>query len=54
MSFKIVRPTILYNYTCVQISTQTYFAATYFVASCGGVTVSTLRKYIEAQETPTG
>lgn len=24
----------------------------YFIASCGGVTVSTLRKYIEAQESP--
>lgn len=25
----------------------------YFVASCGGVTVSTLRKYIENQDSPT-
>lgn len=25
----------------------------YFIASCGGVTVSTLRKYIESQDTPT-
>ncbi|MFB2977980.1 IS200/IS605 family transposase [Microseira sp. BLCC-F43] len=24
----------------------------YFVASCGGVTISTLRKYIEQQDTP--
>ncbi|RDH50531.1 IS200/IS605 family transposase, partial [Mastigocladus laminosus WC112] len=24
----------------------------YFIASCGGVTVSTLRKYIENQNTP--
>jgi putative transposase len=25
----------------------------YFIASCGGVTVSTLRKYIEEQDSPT-
>lgn len=24
----------------------------YFIASCGGVTVSTLRKYVEGQDTP--
>jgi putative transposase len=29
-----------------------FWSGSYFVASCGGVTVSTLRKYIEAQETP--
>jgi putative transposase len=27
-----------------------FWSGSYFVASCGGVTVSTLRKYIEAQE----
>jgi putative transposase len=32
---------------------QFYWSGSYFVASCGGVTVSTLRKYIEAQELPT-
>ena len=26
--------------------------SSYFVASCGGVTISTLRKYIENQDTP--
>lgn len=26
--------------------------SSYFLASCGGVTISTLRKYIENQETP--
>jgi putative transposase len=30
-----------------------FWSGSYFVASCGGVTVSTLRKYIEAQESPT-
>ncbi|MEH1796708.1 MAG: IS200/IS605 family transposase [Nostoc sp.] len=29
-----------------------FWSGSYFVASCGGVTVSTLRKYIEAQELP--
>ncbi len=29
-----------------------FWSGSYFVASCGGVTVSTLRKYIEAQESP--
>jgi putative transposase len=29
-----------------------FWSGSYFVASCGGVTVSTLRKSIEAQETP--
>ncbi|QSJ16217.1 IS200/IS605 family transposase [Nostoc sp. UHCC 0702] len=29
-----------------------FWSGSYFVASCGGVTVSTLRKYIEAQEMP--
>lgn len=29
-----------------------FWSGSYFVSSCGGVTVSTLRKYIEAQETP--
>jgi putative transposase len=29
-----------------------FWSGSYFVASCGGVTVSTLRKYIENQETP--
>ncbi len=28
------------------------WSGSYFVASCGGVTVSTLRKYIENQESP--
>ncbi|MEO1132234.1 MAG: IS200/IS605 family transposase [Cyanobacteria bacterium J06639_1] len=26
--------------------------ASYFIASCGGVTISTLRRYIEGQESP--
>lgn len=30
-----------------------FWSGSYFVASCGGVTVSTLKKYIEAQESPT-
>jgi putative transposase len=30
-----------------------FWNGSYFVASCGGVTVSTLRRYIEAQESPT-
>jgi len=30
-----------------------FWSGSYFVASCGGVTVSTLRKYIENQESPT-
>jgi putative transposase len=29
-----------------------FWNGSYFVASCGGVTVSTLRKYIENQQTP--
>jgi putative transposase len=29
-----------------------FWSGSYFVASCGGVTVSMLRKYIEAQESP--
>jgi putative transposase len=29
-----------------------FWSGSYFVASCGGVTVSTLRKYIEDQEVP--
>ncbi|MBC6432637.1 IS200/IS605 family transposase [Nostoc sp. HG1] len=29
-----------------------FWSGSYFVASCGGVTVSTLRKYIEAQVAP--
>lgn len=29
-----------------------FWNGSYFVASCGGVTVSTLRKYIEKQESP--
>jgi putative transposase len=29
-----------------------FWSGSYFVSSCGGVTVSTLRKYIESQETP--
>ncbi|MFS0516109.1 IS200/IS605 family transposase [Nostoc sp. UIC 10607] len=30
-----------------------FWSGSYFVASCGGVTISTLIKYIEAQESPT-
>ncbi|MBD0388065.1 MAG: IS200/IS605 family transposase [Nostoc sp. C3-bin3] len=30
-----------------------FWSGSYFVASCGGITVSTLRRYIEAQESPT-
>lgn len=30
-----------------------FWSGSYFVASCGGVTVSTLRRYIEAQESLT-
>ena len=29
-----------------------FWNGSYFVASCGGVTVSTLRKYIENQDSP--
>lgn len=29
-----------------------FWSGSYFVSSCGGVTVSTLGKYIEAQESP--
>lgn len=29
-----------------------FWNASYFIASCGGVTVSILRKYIEKQDTP--
>lgn len=29
-----------------------FWNESYFIASCGGVTVSILKKYIEAQETP--
>jgi len=29
-----------------------FWSGSYFVSSCGGVTVSTLRKYIENQESP--
>lgn len=28
------------------------WSSSYFIASCGGVTVSKLREYIENQETP--
>lgn len=28
------------------------WSGSYFVASCGGVTITTLKKYIENQETP--
>ena len=31
---------------------EVFWSGSYFVASCGGVTVSTLRKYIENQEKP--
>ncbi|MEG3881665.1 transposase [Microcoleus sp. herbarium7] len=30
----------------------TVWSSSYFIASCGGVTVSTLRKYIENQDAP--
>ncbi|WP_414622501.1 IS200/IS605 family transposase [Calothrix sp. CCY 0018] len=33
-------------------SKDVFWNGSYFVASCGGVTVSTLRKYIENQENP--
>jgi len=29
------------------------WSSSYFIASCGGVTISVLRRYIENQETPT-
>lgn len=29
-----------------------FWSGSYFVASCGGVTISTLRKYIEGQQKP--
>lgn len=31
---------------------KVFWNTSYFIASCGGVTVSTLRKYIENQDTP--
>lgn len=31
---------------------EVFWSGSYFVASCGGVTVSTLRKYIEGQSRP--
>nr|WP_268807242.1 IS200/IS605 family transposase [Calothrix rhizosoleniae] len=31
---------------------EVFWSGSYFVASCGGVTVSTLRKYIENQQKP--
>lgn len=33
-------------------SKDVFWNGSYFIASCGGVTVSTLRKYIENQEKP--
>ncbi len=33
-------------------SKDVFWNGSYFIASCGGVTVSTLRKYIENQNTP--
>jgi putative transposase len=34
------------------VSIDVFWNKSYFIASCGGVTISALRKYVEQQDTP--